>query len=223
MKFLLLLFLFASSVSAFQPKPPETKKLKKEVEDLVSRLAGLPIEMEADGILLLLDAGQIPPDQAPALLDRLFVDSGRAVINSQMIGLYPEYQDTDGSVPAVVASASRLGLNQMGLQTRILARFRSLDLKHAISLFDRISLNSASRSCGDSLSPAFDAYYQSLLPLYSDLVKKADRKQREAATGCLDTFPFDRIAKSRRLPMRFANYQQSGRSLNLGSGDWPRT
>ncbi len=185
MKFLLLLAALASSASAFQSKTPETTKLKKEVQDLLSRLAGLPIEIEADGILLLLDAGQISPDQAPVILDRLFVDSGRAILKSPLRGLYPDYQDADGSVPSVVASASRLGLNQLSLQTRILARFRTVNLKHTVSLFDRISLTPASRSCADSLSPVFDTYYQSLLPLYSDLVKKADKKQRESATDWL--------------------------------------
>lgn len=60
---------------------------------LVSRLAALLFEVEVDALLMLIGAGQIPAAQVPATLDRLFLNTGRAIVKSPLDVAYPEFEN----------------------------------------------------------------------------------------------------------------------------------
>lgn len=42
---------------------------------------------------MLIGAGQIPAAQVPATLDRLFLDTGRAIVKSPLDVAYPEFEN----------------------------------------------------------------------------------------------------------------------------------
>ena len=89
-------------------------------------------------------------------LDRFFVESVRSSIKSHFTGLYPEYSNADSSVLSLTAAASRLGLDQFSLQSRIVSRTKGIKLTHAIELFDTIQLQPPPRLCTDALIPVVD-------------------------------------------------------------------
>ncbi len=188
MRNLLLLALLAAPASAFQPTPippPKTAK-EKEIEALVSRLAALPVEVEADSLLMLIGAAQIPAAQVPAILDRLFLDTGRAIVKSPSYISYPVFENWGGNVPGISQRASQLlALDQLSLQTRIVTLIKATKLSHAVELFDTIQPAPPSRSCAAPLTPKVDRYYKTLQALFHDRERGATAKARQDAAHWL--------------------------------------
>lgn len=185
MRLLLLVSVATTFSFAFQVKPAPSQKPTKEIADLVNRLAAAPFEIEADALLMLIDSAKLPTDSVGPTLDRLFVESGRSSIKSPFTGLYPEYSNAESSLPSLTVTASRLGLDQLSLQSRIVSRTKGIKLTHAIELFDSIQLQPPPRLCTDALMPVVDGYYLTLLTLFHDQEKSGNAKIRENAADWL--------------------------------------
>lgn len=188
MQLLVLIFFLALNCSGFQSKKAAPQKTKEEIaiQALVTRLAALPFEMEADGLLILIESGQIPKGEMAVVLDRLFLDSNRAAFKSAMTVTYPTVDPGGETVTSAKARASSsLGLDQLTIQARVISKMRETDLKHAVELFDSVRVPQTSRSCSETLLPTLDRYYQALLKLYQARTLSKDNKMREGASQWL--------------------------------------
>lgn len=185
MKLPLCLIAISVSILAFQPKPLKkvASKQATEIQAIVTRLASMPFEVEAEALLMLIGAGQLSKADANEALERLFIDSSRASFKSPLVGAYPQFQSSGGDIESSKATASQaLGLDQLTIQTRIISKIRESDAKRAMEMFDSIGIPSAPRSCADALMPSLDRYYQALLKLYQVLVTEKNLKLQENAT-----------------------------------------
>jgi hypothetical protein len=215
MRSLLLLLIFSTNTQAFQLKQgaKQSTEGEREVEALVTRLAGLPFEMEADALLMLIGAGKLPAADIAPTLERLFINSARSTFSSPLIAMYPQFDTSSGNIESAKATASRaLGLDQLSIQTRVIAKQREIDPNRAMHMLDQIRPPQTPRSCSDSLMPSVDRYYQSLLKLYQIQAASKNRKVREHADQWLRSHlsleQESQIAPIARLILKLGNEQE---------------
>lgn len=188
MYLLIFLILFSLNAEAFQDVSktlPTSKKQDPKIEALLSQISALPVEMEADALLMLIDAGKLMPESVPSHLEDLFVRSGRASMRSEVDPVYDIVADTE-SGPGAYANASRiLGLNQLTLQSRIVSRMALKDTSQASDRFDTIQRPNPPQSCKDAFRPIPNSYYATLFELYRKKTKGATEKRALESTDWL--------------------------------------
>ena len=183
--YLAMALLAAAPSNLAQPALATTPSEDKQIAALRQRLSALPPEFEADGLLVLLEAGKISKSEVNAVVDTVFLSAGRASLSAPQRGTYSKYLRLIESVPAAIASASRNGFTQLELRLRAVQLLSRYNLPHAVELFDQIDLPRPVLACTDPLIPLPGIYYEQALRLYQLLEKLPRPKAREDAQDWL--------------------------------------
>jgi hypothetical protein len=141
------------SASKQKPKSPQEEKRAAELETFISYAQSVPAEFSADLLLQVVESGIIKdPQRKQDLLVEAFYAASKAKEPVKMLALPGSAVDSRAGYRA---TASRLGLDALSLQSRAIKELLLLDKLKARQLFGEIKLQTEPLSCEDAL--AYDA------------------------------------------------------------------
>ncbi len=155
--------IFAFVVAAAEEKPP---KLPPEIQQVVDLAMAAPPEFTADALLRLVESGKIPKEARKDLISAAFAAAGRAQHLVRLVAGPGAALDTRSGFQA---SALRLGLDALSLQSRAVDDMLSLDKATARQLFERLTHPTLPAStCESPLIPEISSFYDLLARLASE-------------------------------------------------------
>lgn len=178
----ILIWLVVSLEPCFSQALKQGTKEVPLIEELMSRLAATQPEFEADALLQMVVAAKIPEAEVKLLLERVYLQSGRAQLAYQETVAARHHEGIMGfSSPSMIAAAGELRLDQLSLRLRTILLMKDRDLKRAAEMFDELSPTFRAATCDDSFSPKPRFYYQVLSTLHRGLAQHTNPKIREGA------------------------------------------
>ncbi len=141
------------SANKQKPKSPEEEKRAAELETFINYAQSVPAEFSADLLLQVVESGAIKdPKRKQYLLVEAFYAASNAKEPVKMLTLPGSAVDSRAGYRA---TASRLGLDALSLQSRAIKALLLLDKLKARQLFGEIKLETEPPNCEDAL--AYDA------------------------------------------------------------------
>ena len=163
----------------------QTKKLSEKqlpsarTRVVLDSIASAPVEIKVEIVLRLLSRGDITREFAKPILVELFYQADQAESKIPVEGAISQTLHVGDSDAWFQISASRLGLNKLSIQCRLVQELLAIDLQLATDLFDTLQPVIPAQSCRSAVRPDLKLYYSVLTKVYQRKFAGVARKQGE--------------------------------------------